>query len=59
MRIDEIVERLDQLDGTRDPERDHGVADDLLLAALNKVGQSGVVDAYGRLVERARWWAGA
>jgi hypothetical protein len=50
--IEDIVSELDAIDCT-DPERAHSEADDLLLA----VAPVEVVDAYKRLVERAKWWA--
>ena len=55
MRSDEAVAALDAIDGTRDPEKDHGRADEILLA----VAPEAVREAYRRLVERARWWAAA
>lgn len=49
------VEALDAIDGDSDPEDAHGKADAALLAAV----PPSVAAAYKRLVERARWWAGA
>lgn len=47
-----IAELLDGID-TRDPERAHGMADDLLLDHAHPR----VREAYMRLVARCDWWA--
>lgn len=47
-----IAALIDDLDAN-DPERAHGVADDLLLEHAHPK----VREAYMRLVARCRWWA--
>lgn len=48
------VQQLDAING-HDPERAHGLADDVLLSCV----PAEVRDAYERLVERCGWWATA
>lgn len=51
---DAMISALDAIDAT-DPERAHGIADDILRdAAPEEVRQ-----AYDRLVRRCEWWAAA
>ncbi len=50
----ETIALIDALDAG-DPERAHGLADDLI---LNYV-ETELRDAYNRLVDRCAWWAGA
>lgn len=52
--IDGAVSRISGMTGD-DPERDHGIADDILLALVPR----DVKDAYEALVERAAWWGAA
>lgn len=54
MSIEELNEALDNLD-TSDPERAHGEADALILAALPASTRA----AYERLAARAPWWGSA
>ncbi len=52
-KIREFVEDLDGLDAELDPERAHGMADEILMAAVPKK----IRRAYNRVVNRAPWWA--
>lgn len=49
-----IAETIDSIDAT-DPERAHGIADDLLLDHAHPTVRA----AYMRLVARCEWWAAA
>jgi hypothetical protein len=51
----EVAAQLDAIDPTLDPERAHGDAENILLAALGPEVQR----AYARLMARAPWWATA
>lgn len=48
----DLVQALNAIDAS-DPERAHGQADEILLAAVH----AEVAAAYRRLIDRARWWA--
>lgn len=53
-KVEDAIATMDRLTGA-DPERDHGIADDLLLSLV----PPNVRDAYHRLTDRARWWGAA
>jgi hypothetical protein len=54
LHVTDAVRMLDALTGA-DPERDHGQADEILLASV----PAEVREAYLRLTGRASWWAAA
>lgn len=57
--LEEIAAELDFIDAGADAEAAHGTADELLCRALRELGDTCVVDAYKRLIERSPFWATA
>ncbi len=52
------VRMLDSMPKSKDAERDHALAENILLAYLRETGSSDVADAYDRARARVPFWYG-